>query len=217
MEKKRNKKTCKNCKERFQPERDMIEPLCSVECAIEWNRKVREKNIEKKKREVKKVVEKERREWHLKNDKLSVFEKRLQDEVNAIVRLIDYGQPCISCKEYPKKPHAGHYHSRGANKALAYHLHNEHIQCYQCNERKGGNIILYNKGLIEIYGKDYKEYVEYDLVKDHKSLNLTRWELIEFQKKASELKKELQGIDNVYDSKTRLQLRDYYNNLLGIY
>lgn len=208
------KRKCKNCKEFYMPqnerEQKAITPICGYRCAIERVRKLDEA---KKNKEVKK----ERKDWYIKNDKIAVFEKKLQDEVNAIVRLIDYGQPCISCQLYPKKPQAGHYHSRGANKTLAYHLHNEHLQCYQCNERKGGNIILYNQGLINIYGKDYKEYVEYTLVREHKSLNLTRWQLIEFQKKASKLKKELQGINQVYDSKTRLQLRDYYNNLLGIY
>jgi hypothetical protein len=204
--KKRNKKTCKVCKGRFEPEREMIEPLCSYDCALALIRIRKEK-----------AIKKERKDWHEKNDKLSVFEKRLETQINAIVRLIDFGQPCVSCFNFPKKGFAGHYHSVGSNPTLRFHLHNIHLQCYSCNGEKGANIIGYNKGLIMEYGKEYKEYVESDIVAKTKSIKLSRIELTELTSKASAIRKDLEDKKTTYGFKYRLEIRTEINNQLSIY
>jgi hypothetical protein len=200
------KKTCKNCKVKFQPEREMIEPICSYECAIQVLKKRKEK-----------AIKKEQKEWHEKNDKLSVFQKRLETQINSIVRLIDYGQPCVSCQKFPKKPQAGHYHSVNSNGTLRFHLHNIHLQCYSCNGEKGANIIGYNKGLTMQYGKGYKEYVESDIVAETKTIKLSRIELTELTAKASAIRKDLEQNKTPLSYEMRLSLRTRINNELSIY
>lgn len=146
---------------------------------------------------------------------LPEFKKDLETQINTIIRLIDKGLNCISCNS--KGNSAGHFHSVNSNGSLRYNLHNLHLQEYSCNGEKGGNIIKYGQGLINIYGKEYKEYVEYDLVRLYPTIKLTIEELKEAIGKAKNVVKILKTEDKEYNPEERLQRRTFFNKIIGIY
>ena len=205
MEKKRNKKTCKNCKERFQPERDMIEPLCSVECVLEWRRKLRDKNW-KKERAVLKIT------THSKE-----YKKALQDEINKLSRLIDskFGNiTCIDCnKNFGKQIDAAHYHSRGANSSLKYHLDNLHSARSECNQWSDSHKSGYKLGLMERYGKQYAEHVIEELPLKYPYIKLSSQEVFD---KLSIVRKLIRDFDTFVFSDS-LSARKKLNEIIGIY
>ena len=200
------KKICKECGELFEPVRK-IQPTCSLKCAIALaKKKVKDKQVKEFKKWSKETKENLRTHSELLN--------LLQVVINKIVRTIDFGQPCISCGKNGKRQ-AGHYHSIGANSALRFHLDNIHIQDYRCNVELSGNIIGYNRGLINTYGEDYKVYVERDLL-NIQELKLQKHEIVDLIKKAKEILKELPEFE-VYTASERILERKRINNLLGIY
>ena len=103
---KREKKTpkerkCNYCEEPFTPSYSTLQVSCSPFCSMKASAIKERKDFVKK-------AETEKKTWHLLNDKLSTFEAKLQTEINAIVRLIDYGQPCIATGSFNGKVNAGH-------------------------------------------------------------------------------------------------------------
>jgi len=142
--------------------------------------------------------------------------KYVQPIINEITRLIDYGQPCIATGKYNGKMNGGHYHAVGSNRTLALNLHNIHIQSFESNHFKSGDNLLYKEGLIKTYGLDYFERIE--ALKQTKPIKLTKSELIEIKKIASEIRNELKK--NQYQSyppEKRIEMREYINQRIGIY
>lgn len=146
----------------------------------------------------------------------SDWQKDLQPIVNHIARLIDHNHSCISCNGNGK-PQGGHYHSTGANSSLRFNLHNIHLQDYRCNCMEGANITGYNLGLIDRYGKDYQEYVEYQLVRDYPIIKLSIPELKIYRERAREIVKLLKKQNFIYPAKKRMELRTKFNQAIGIY
>lgn len=196
-------KKCKICREPFTPQRP-LQMVCGILCANKYLAKRKEVKEKKDLSEMKKSL--------LTHKDYQLI---LEPLINKIVRIIDYGQSCISCKRNGK-PQAGHYHSKGSNNSIRFNLHNIHIQDYRCNVELSGNISGYNVGLIDIYGKDYKEYVEIGMVKEYPMIKLSIDELKEKIKIAKEIIKELE-VENIYTPLERIKLRNYYNLKLGIY
>lgn len=209
--KKVKEKKCKNpgCGKWFTPYYTSLQPICSPTCALQLSRHLEKKRLEKNWREEKKALKDE-----LKTT--TDHENDLQEEINAIVRLIDYGQKCISCDNL-KRAFAGHFHSVGANKSLRFHLHNIHVQDFNCNGERGGNIVAYGRGLINRYGKEYKEYVEYDLVRLYPRMGWTKNDLIGWTKEARNIRRELEKDKQMYSAEDRIKLRTEINARLGIY
>lgn len=197
-------KKCRNCKAEFIPFVNSLQSVCGPKCAIEYNKK---KEEEKRKKEV--------NGWKKDLRTKSWYEDKLQQDINKLVRMIDNGLDCISCKG-TKKDQAGHYHSTGAHPALRFNLHNIHKQDYYCNVEKSANIPGYNKGLIERYGKEYQQYVEFELPKEYPLLKLTIPELEEARKKVKEIIKTHRSTE-YYDPESRKNLRSIYNIIIGIY
>lgn len=202
-------KSCKNCKNKFTPEYNPLQFLCSPKCALEYNKKAAER--------------KEKDEWKAKKKELveklktmGDYEADLQTEINAICRLIDEGMYCISCGNNGK-PQAGHYHSRGANTTLRFNLNNLHLQCYRCNVELSANITGYNLGLIDWYGKAYQEYVEYELPKEYPLLKWSKNDLILWTANARTMKKEIMKLDRPFNNEDRIFWRNHYNKKIGIY
>ena len=202
-------KACKNCKEKFTPEYNPLQFLCSPRCAIEYNKKA----VERKEKDEWKVKKKEMVE---KLKTMGDYEAELQTEVNAICRLIDEGCRCISCGN-SGKPQAGHYHSRGANTTLRFNLNNLHLQCYRCNVELSANITGYNLGLINWYGKAYQDYVEYELPKEYPLLKWSKNDLILWTAQARAFKKDIINLDRPFNEEDRIFWRNFYNNKIGIY
>lgn len=204
-------KKCKVCENEFMP-RATTQVICSSKCAI--------KNAELKViAKANKQARKEKKMWHDKNDKLSVFEKRLEVEINAIARLIDYGCNCISCNPNTpiKREFGGHFHSVKSNNSIRFNLFNISTQCYSCNGEKGGNQIAYYNGLKYYYGNKLADYVMYDIVRLYPTMKWSRDELMEWIKKAKKIRKSLESNLQVLTPTQRIQLRNEINTELGIY
>ena len=140
--------------------------------------------------------------------------EHLQPIINEIARIIDFGQSCIATGNYGKM-NGGHYVSVGANRTTALNLHNIHIQSFESNHHKSGDPIKYRLGLIERYGNDYFEYVQY--IQQHKALHLTKGDMIAIALKAAFIRNELKRNEEQRSPKERIELRNQINLRLGIY
>jgi len=201
-------KICINCKKPFKPSRT-TQRVCSPKCAIDVAKAKTKKQEDKEWRKHKK----ERLE---KIQPRSHFEKKLEEAINAIVRAIDFGNRCISCDE-ARRAYAGHYHSVKAHPAIRYNLHNIHVQDYECNVKKSGNIQGYDLGLIEAYGRRYWEYIKFVIVREKPLLKLTIEELKEKAALARSIYRKLYKDQKKRSEKERMKLRYEINEELGIY
>ena len=165
----------------------------------------------KAKKDVKKEKLKELREEKKSIRNKSYYEKKLEAEINEIVRLIDVDKGCISCEhgwdgKWTRQRHAGHRLSVGSFPAIRYNLFNIYLQCSLDNKYKSGNEREYDKGLIKHYGDKYLEKVM-SLKSKYPELHLQVFELEEAIKRAREIKKEiLSGKDF-----TREEINNYIN------
>jgi hypothetical protein len=177
-----------------------------MECSINFAADERERNEKKEWRKEKKV-----RKEKLKT--LSEWKNDLQKVINAIVRVIDYGQPCIATGNYEGKMNAGHYLSVGSNDTLRFHLDNIHIQSEHSNQYKGGDTIRYQDGIVKVYGKEYLDFM--DNLKAHPPIKLTVLEVKNLISKARHIKKGLEFEE--LTPKQRISKRLEINLELGIY
>lgn len=198
-------KKCKICGNKFAPT-NSLQRTCSISCAIEDGKKENKRSWQKEK--------KERRE---KIKTHSDYENELQPIINKIARLIDKDQPCISCGKPAKKPQGGHRFSVGGNNSIRFNLHNIGNQCYRCNSELSGNPDGYDDGLVRVYGKEYFEYVKFELRLAYMQVKLTIPELILARAKAMKIAKELEKNGNVYSPDERIELKTKYNKEIGIY
>jgi len=141
------------------------------------------------------------------------YEKKLESEVNQIVRLIDNDKGCISCKcgwetSTERQFHAGHRKSVKSNPTIRFNVFNIYKQCSICNNWESANEREYDKGIIKYYGQEMLDDIE-QLPAEFKEIHLSIDELKEAIDKSRILKKEiLSGKDF-----TRKEI----NDLIGIY
>lgn len=197
-------KKCKVCKDVFTPVQS-LQSVCGYKCAISHAKEVKAKQQRAK--------DKKTREG-LKT--LTDWQKDLEAEINKIARLIDKGSGCISCGGHTT-PAGGHYASVKANGSIRFNLDNIHLQDFNCNNWKSANIINYDLGLIERYGKEYWEYVKFELPKKYPILKLKAFEYKPIIAEARKIVRELEKLDLQYSAKVRLELRKKYKERLGIY
>jgi hypothetical protein len=198
-------KKCKICGKSFVPFNSLTK-VCGVECSIEYGRK--------------KAWEKEKKERIEKLKTHSEREKELEPVINEIVLLIDKGLNCISCGakvSYDNRANAGHRFAVGGNNTLRFNLHNIFSQNVCCNKWKNGNPDGYDEGLISMYGKDYYEYVKFELKRLYPQVKLTAIELMEKRAIAMKIRNELKKADKVYSPSERIELRNKINEQIGIY
>lgn len=203
-------KKCKECGQQFTPRFTSFQKTCNEPVCIAAHGK--------------KVVEKERaKNWSIekkeRSEKIKThgeYESELQVQINKIVRLIDRGAVCISCQKHGKMD-AGHRFSVGGNNTLRYNTHGIWGQCFQCNDRKSGNLDGYDEGLRNTFGKEYWEYVYFDLKRTYPVIKLTKDELIDARTTAMQIVKELTKLELEYPPLMRLRLRDEINTRIGIY
>lgn len=203
-------RTCilKTCKNKFTPSSN-TQRVCSFECSIEYAK-------EQSRKEQSKIRLSEKRKLKESIKGIKELKKELEIEINTICRLIDKDSGCISCGGHTT-PQAGHYHTVQANGSLRFNLLNVHLQDYNCNCAKGGNIHQYDLGLIKTYGKEYWEMVKFELPNKYPILKPKAHELKEWIVNARQIVKELKKIDLTYPAKVRVQLREQYNLRIGIY
>ncbi len=105
----------------------------------------------------------------LKKKSLSTLKGDLQKVFNEYIRLRDTRHDkgtkyfvCISC-ETPKAltdMNAGHYWSVGGFPSVRYDEDNVHGQCIYCNCHQHGNLIAYNRNIIQKIGSERYQKLE---------------------------------------------------------
>lgn len=166
------KKACKQCKVKFQPERQFQETCC-IKCALELAKSKREKkaakdeaNVKRKERAKEREASKKKKEFY-DNDR-SHQTKLTQADVNKWVRFRDDGCNCISCNKPiggggyvgSGSKQAGHFKSAGGSPELRFNTLNIHLQCQRCNVQLSGNIAGYRPNLINKIGLGMVEWLE---------------------------------------------------------
>lgn len=191
-------KKCVNCGKEFSPFKS-TEKACSYQCAIVIGKK--------------KVARDRKRE--LKDNDISDIKKRLQAEVNAIARAIDFGLPCLAKGIFPNQMHGGHIFSRGAFSNMRYNLHNIHRQSAQSNHYQNEDGLLREK-LRKEYGGDYFQFLE--SCKKSELPNLPASEWLNILSEARKAKSMIQkNVSKPLTVSERIMLRNKANNVLGIY
>lgn len=151
-------KICRICKTKFAP-RSSTTVVCSIECAIENNKRnadrleARRKVIAK--REHKQALEaiKRPQEWFDDCKKIAQKYARIRDKDDG----------CISCDKGPNwwgQWHGSHFMPAGNNKAVALNLLNINKACSECNNHKSGNLVVYQDKLIKKIGLEKVEWLK---------------------------------------------------------
>lgn len=150
---------CKCCKEKFIV-KYFNQKFCMIhnECIKAFNEELKLKQAkerQKKANQIKRQHQKEKKEWHDKNDS---YAKRL-GKVKAIfqkwIRLRDKDEPCISCgTKQAELWDGGHFLKAELYSGLIFHKFNCNKQCRKCNFYLDGNELNYREGLIKKIGAD---------------------------------------------------------------
>lgn len=144
----RKQKTCKICKSKFTPTRD-LQPVCStMSCMIEYSNKHLKKQYIKKNQE----ATKKKKEFYKKD--VTTMKMKAQAVFNRYIRTRDKGNSCISCMCEVVKGDASHFFSVGGHSAVRFHTDNVHLSCYKCNRFLHGNLENYKPRLLEKIGED---------------------------------------------------------------
>lgn len=142
------------CGRAFTPARP-LQAVCGPVCAIRKAKKDRADSEKAKKAETK------RRKDALK--KISELEADCRKIVQAIARIRDRDDGCISCHmgpNYDGEWHGSHYRSHGGCSSVQFHLWNIHKSCAQCNKFKAGNIAEYRPRLVQKIGAERVEWLD---------------------------------------------------------
>ncbi len=168
MERKIKPKKCRNCGEKFSPNKSTT-VACSYTCALNLARK--------------KVIEEGFKELKEKVKTLSQYEAEAKTVFQRWVRLRDKDKPCISCGTIKCDEWAGgHFYPAGVYSGLMFDERNCHKQCNQyCNMHLSSNPHEYRKGLIKRYGQSFVDELDLD-ANIKRSYKYTKDELIEIKK-----------------------------------
>lgn len=205
-------KTCRECKGKFLPKM-ALQVVCGLKCSISYAKK--------------KTEEKEKKEWakRKKEGKESLktkseYEKDLEKEINQIVRLIDKGHNCISSGRSNYTVNAGHFFAVGSNPSLRFNLLNIYAQSVGDNMFKGGAPREYLEGLCKTFGEETANEIS-ELKASYPEIKLSIEELKETIKVARRCVKDLKKLngdsEKPWITKDRIELRRFYNSVLGIY
>lgn len=179
-------KTCKACRQRFEPTRPM-QVVCSPACAIALAERKREKQT----RQDASAARKEARQAKEKAKTRGQWLKEAQAAFNAYIRARDAARPCISCgRKHHGQYHAGHYLSVGARPELRFEPMNVWKQCAPCNNHLSGNAVLYRKALVDLIGVEMVEWLE----GPHEQKKYTIEQLQAIRREYTEKRKALESV-----------------------
>lgn len=175
--------------------------------------------VNNKKNYEKQVKEKWTKEKLILKEKIetkSSIEKKLQKEINLIVRLIDKGHECISSgRKLGKSFDAGHLYTTGAHPTIRFNLFNIYAQSVHDNQHKSGNELEYFMRLETVFSKELQDFVL--SLKQIDSIHLSKDELKDKIDIARGLIKWLKLQDRKFTNEERITLRNDFNNALAIY
>ncbi len=162
----------------------------------------------------KKKFEKEKKKESREEKSLNQdWGKKLQTEINSIVRTIDKGLTCLA-RNQRGQIHAGHVFARGGNQTIKYNLHNIHRQSAQSNHHQNDDGKL-REGLVNEYGQEYMDFIS--SLRRTPALKLNNVEYRELTNKARIILKNLKLADKIYNKSERIEMRNRINFELLIY
>jgi 5-methylcytosine-specific restriction endonuclease McrA len=179
-------KTCKICKDKFVPVRD-LQPTCQkIECMIAYGNKT----LQKHRQNQSKALNRAKKEFR-DSDKVHL-KKVAQMLVNKYARLRDQyesGVRCCTCGSVGKMD-GGHFLPTSGYGAIRYNTNQIHQQCVNCNQYNGGRPIEYEQFMIKKYGMKYVENLK-------ATKNIRRKYTVEYyQKLIRIIKKKLKQIED---------------------
>tara|TARA_R100000951_G_scaffold95314_1_gene84324 strand:+ start:4159 stop:4695 length:537 start_codon:yes stop_codon:yes gene_type:complete len=161
-------KKCKECKEVFTPYKTTQKYCTKTKCLSVFIQETKDKAWKKKKAKMKEDIK-----------TLQDYVKTAQMVFNKYIRERDKGNNCISCGKAPKKINAGHFYNANNHWSVRFDERNVHLQCEHCNTYLSGNLINYQRNLIDKIG--VKEYNDLSS-KANETRNFTKEELKEIIK-----------------------------------
>jgi len=211
---------CKNCQERGAPKNNStIGYYCDKEAC--QNARI-EKALKKVRQSTEAATKKANVEWNKERKRMMVtahskeYKADLQREINKLARMIDakFGfTTCIDCgKNFGSQIDACHFHGRGSNNSLRYHLDNLHSGKSDCNQWSDKHHTGYITGLENRYGKEYLEKVQ-GLPAQYPKIKLLDFEVVE---KLKIVRKLIRTFDTL-QFENAIQARTLLNEIIGIY
>lgn len=188
-------KLCKHseCKKMFKPwssTQQTCSPLCERLYKVE--KKVKREEAQQRKAAIAKAAGTATEKEQVILQDRQKLERELTQVTHRLVKLRDWGLPCISCGQVHRPDNqAGHYHSKGAHIQIAYNLLNINGQCHQCNIHKGGNKQGYRQGIKARFGSEALQ----KLVNLSKTTppRLSNWEIQQLIRQRKEESKQLES------------------------
>jgi len=163
---------CKNCKEKFEPIRFNQKYCLNEECIRVFVEEAKAKTWKKTKAKMKADLM-----------TLQDYLKLAQITFNKYIRLRDKGNVCISCQKIPKKENAGHFFNANNHWNVRFDERNVHLQCEHCNTYLSGNLIEYQRNLIEKIGLEEYTFLMWEARKTRKFTKEELKEIIDTYKK----------------------------------
>jgi hypothetical protein len=163
---------CKNCKEKFEPVKFLQKYCLKDECIRVFVEKTKEKAWKEKKQKMQQELE-----------TVQDYIKMTQIIFNKYIRLRDKGQVCISCQKKPLKENCGHFFNANNHWNVRFSELNCHLQCEHCNTYLSGNLIEYQRNLINKIGIENYNELEAEARKTRKFTKEDLKEIIEIYKK----------------------------------
>ena len=130
---------CKYCGDKYEPKFNSLEPCPKKECKVKFFSDNQAKIMAKAKKQAEKQDKLAKKEAKAT---ITDWGKKLQDKVQEILRLIDFGQACLARQYIPKQTHSGHLVSRSAAANMKYNLHNMFAQSAQSNHFQNDDGLL---------------------------------------------------------------------------
>ena len=196
-------KKCKQCKERFTPQRP-LQYICSPKCAVAYADLNTKKIAKEKAKEQKKEL----------TEKLTNWGQKLVVKCQEIARLIDNGQPCLARNVMANQFHGGHVFSRGSNPQMKYNLHNIHRQSAQSNHYQNDDGLL-REGIVREYGAEYMEFISG--LRNIQSIKYKNEDFLKMYKSACKIAATFKKDLKPYSKEDRIILRNQVNLALEIY
>jgi hypothetical protein len=183
-------KPCKACRKLFTPDKQM-QSVCNWQCAADHTENLR---IKREASEAKRV----RKETKQKLDAMKTIPQliaKAQVAFNAYIRWRDRNETCICCglpygtNDLGGDFDCGHFRTRGAAGHLRFNEDNAFGQRKYCNQRRSGNQLAMEAGIIKRIGKARVEAVK----NNNDTHKWTREELIAIEAKYKLKLKELKA------------------------
>lgn len=151
-------KTCRNCKDKFEPYTSLQKFCNKSECIRVFVAEAKEKEWKKKKAKIKKEL-------------LTVqdYVKLAQQTFNKYINARDKGLPCVSCgKTINGRVNASHFWNANNHWAVRFDERNVHSSCITCNQFLSGNLLEYRTRLIQKIGQAEYDSLEEEAKKTRK-------------------------------------------------